>query len=70
MLFGLPRAPGPETVSAAEVLKRALSAYSSGRTWQADVVMKVADWNRSGDGYHYDVCAYTASCRARMEATA
>ena len=58
VLFGLPRAPGPETVSAAEVLKRSLSAYSSGRTWQADVVLKGADWNRSGVGYHYDVWRY------------
>jgi hypothetical protein len=58
VLFGLPRVPGPETVNAAEVLKRALSAYSSGRTWQADVVLKGADWNRSGVGYHYDVWRY------------
>jgi len=59
VLFGLPRAPGPESVSAAEVLKRALSAYSSGRTWQADAVMKAADWNRSAQGgYHYDVLRY------------
>ena len=58
VLFGLPRAPGPETVSAAEVLQRALSTYSSGRTWQADVVLKGADWNRSGVGYHYDVWRY------------
>jgi hypothetical protein len=59
VLFGLPRAPGPETVSAAEVLKRSLSAYSSGRTWQADVVLKGADWNRSAQGgYHYDVWRY------------
>ncbi|MCX6374056.1 MAG: hypothetical protein NTX16_13470, partial [Actinobacteria bacterium] len=58
VLFGLPRAPGPETVSAAEVLKRSLSACSSGRTWQADVVTKATDWNRSGFGYHYDVRRY------------
>jgi len=58
VLFGLPRTSGPPTVSAAEVLQRALSAYSSGRTWQADVVMKGADWNRSGVGYHYDVWRY------------
>ncbi|MCX6362825.1 MAG: hypothetical protein NTW58_01375, partial [Actinobacteria bacterium] len=58
VLFVLPRAPGPETVSAAEVLKRALSAYSSGRTWQSDVVMKVAHWNMSAGTHHYDVTRY------------
>ncbi|HET6494316.1 MAG TPA: hypothetical protein VFH61_03005, partial [Thermoleophilia bacterium] len=40
LLVGLPRTLGPQTVSATEVLDRALAAYSSGRTWQADVVMK------------------------------
>ena len=55
---GLPRAPGPEAVSAAAVLERALSAVSSGRTWQATAVTKGADWNRSGVGYHYDVWRY------------
>ena len=58
VLIGLPRAPGPEAVSAAAVLERALSAVSSGRTWQADVMMKAADWNRSLSGYHYDVWRY------------
>ena len=58
VLFGLPRAPGPETVSAAEVLRRALSAYSSGRTWQADAVTKVAHWNMSEGTYHYDFTLY------------
>jgi len=58
VLFGLPRAPGPETVSAAEVLKRALSAYSSGRTWQADAVMKVAHWDMWAGTHHYDVTRY------------
>ena len=58
VLFGLPRAPGPETVNAAEVLKRALSAYSSGRTWQADAVVKVAHWNMSEGTHHYDVTRY------------
>jgi len=58
MLTGLPRAPGPEAVSAAAVLERALSAVSSGRTWQATAVTKGADWNRSGVGYHYDVWRY------------
>ena len=47
ILTGLPRASGPETVSADGVLERALSAVSSGRTWQADVMMKATDWNRS-----------------------
>jgi hypothetical protein len=58
VLFGLPRAPGPETVSAAEVLKRALSAHSSGRTWQADAMTKVAHWKMSDGTYHYDVTRY------------
>ena len=58
VLLGLPRTPGPEAVSAAAVLKRALSAVSSGRTWQADVMMKATDWNRSLSGHHYDVWRY------------
>ena len=58
ILAGLPRSRGPETVSAAVVLKRALSANSSGRTWQADAVIRSADWNRSAPGYHYDVTRY------------
>ncbi len=59
VLFGLPRTSGPPTVSAAEVLQRALSAYSSGRTWQADVDAKVTDWNQSAAGsYHYDLLRY------------
>jgi hypothetical protein len=58
VLFGLPRTSGPPAVSAAEVLQRALGAYSSGRTWQADAVLKGAAWNRSGVGYHYDVWRY------------
>ena len=58
VLIGLPRTPGPEAVSAAVVLERALRTVSSGRTWQADVVMKAADWNRSLAGYHYDLWRY------------
>jgi len=58
VLFGLPRIPGPETVTAAQVLKRALSAWSSGRTWQADAVTKVAHWNMSAGTHHYDVTRY------------
>ena len=58
VLIGLPRASGPEAVGADGVLRRALSAVSSGRTWQADVMLKGADWNRSGIGYHYDVTRY------------
>jgi hypothetical protein len=58
VLIGLPRTPGPEAVSAAAVLERALSAVSSGRTWQADVMMKAADWNRSLSGHHYDLWRY------------
>ena len=40
LLAGLPRTPGPQSVSAAEVLNRALAAYSSGHTWQADLAVK------------------------------
>ena len=40
LLAGLPRTPGPESVGADEVLSRALDAYSSGHTWQADVAVK------------------------------
>jgi hypothetical protein len=58
VLIGLPRTPGPEAVSAAGVLRRALGTVSSGRTWQADAVIKASDWNRSGVGYHYDVTHY------------
>ena len=58
VLFGLPRASGPESVSAAEVLKRALNACSSGRTWQADAVTKVAHWKMSDGTYHYDFTQY------------
>ena len=58
VLIGLPRTPGPETVSAAVVLERALRTVSSGRTWQAEVMMKVADWDRSLAGHHYDLWRY------------
>ena len=34
------RTSGPQGVSAAEVLDRALAAYSSGRTWQADLTVR------------------------------
>ena len=40
LLAGLPRTSGPQGVSAAEVIDRALAAYSSGRTWQADLTVK------------------------------
>lgn len=40
LLAGLPRTSGPQGVSAAEVLDRALAAYSSGRTWQADLTVR------------------------------
>jgi hypothetical protein len=59
VLFGLPRTSGPPTVSAAEVLQRTLSAYSSGITWQADVEAKVVDQNQSAaGGIHYNVLRY------------
>ena len=40
LLAGLPRTSGPQGVSAAEVIDRALAAYSSGRTWQADLTVR------------------------------
>ncbi len=43
LLVGLPGTPGPQTVSAAEVLHRALDTYSSLRTWQADMDLKWYD---------------------------
>jgi hypothetical protein len=43
LLAGLPHASGPESVSAAEVLDRALATYSSARTWQADLHLKWYD---------------------------
>ena len=44
LLVGLPGTPGPEPVSAAEVLDRALAAtYSSVQTWQADLRVKLFD---------------------------
>jgi hypothetical protein len=58
VLIGLPRTPGPEAVNAATVLKRALSAVSSGRTWRADVTIEATDSNESGIDYHYDVTHY------------
>jgi len=58
VLFGLPRSRGPEPVDAATILKRVLTASSSGRTWQADVKLKATDWNRSLIGYHYDYLRY------------
>jgi hypothetical protein len=52
LLAGLPGTPGPQSVSAAEVLDRALAAtYSSVRTWQADLRVKLFEagvW----DEYH------------------
>jgi hypothetical protein len=58
VLFGLPRTEGPQPVRAADVVRRALSAYSSGRTWQADVLMKAPHWNESLVGFHYDHLRY------------
>ena len=49
LLVGLPGTPGPQTVSAAGVLHRALDTYSSLRTWQADMHLKWYDegvWSR------------------------
>jgi hypothetical protein len=40
LLAGLPHTSGPQGVSAAEVLDRALAAYSSGHTWQADLAVR------------------------------
>jgi len=43
LLVGLPGTPGPQTVSAAQILDRALAAYSSVQTWQADAHLKLYD---------------------------
>lgn len=43
LLVGLPGTPGPQTVSAAEVLHRSLDAYSSLQTWQADMHLRWYD---------------------------
>jgi hypothetical protein len=39
LLAGLPHAHGPQPVSAEQVIKRMVRAYSSGRTWQTDIVI-------------------------------
>lgn len=39
LLSGLPQTHGPQPVSAEEVVKRAVRAYSSGSTWQTDMVI-------------------------------
>ncbi|MEE4276709.1 MAG: hypothetical protein V2J16_12680 [Thermoleophilia bacterium] len=44
-LFGGPRSRGPESVSAGEVLQRALVAFSSGRTLQTDVELTIVEWD-------------------------
>ncbi len=41
LLSGLPTADGPQPVSAEEVIRRAVQAYSSGRTWQTDTVNRL-----------------------------
>jgi hypothetical protein len=41
LLTGLPETQGPESVSAAEVLRRAMSACSSGHTWRADLLVRM-----------------------------
>jgi len=51
LLIGLPGTPGPQTVRAAEVLDRALDAYSSLQTWQADMHLKWYD-KRVWTKYH------------------
>jgi hypothetical protein len=43
VLVGLPGTPSSPSVSAAEVLDRVLETYSSGRTWEADVRVKLFD---------------------------
>lgn len=58
VLFGLPRTQGPQPVRAADVVGRALSAYSSGRTWQADVAVRETRWNESLVGFHYVYLRY------------
>ena len=44
-LFGPAGGKGPETVSAAQVMQRALMAWSSGRTLQADVELTIVEWD-------------------------
>ena len=44
-LLGTPGSRGPESVSAAEVLQRALVAFSSGRTLQAEVELTIVEWD-------------------------
>jgi hypothetical protein len=43
VLVGLPGTPGPQAVSAAQVLDKALTTYSSVRTWRADAYEKFYD---------------------------
>lgn len=44
-LLGTPGSRGPESVSAGEVLQRALVAFSSGRTLQTDVELTILEWD-------------------------
>jgi hypothetical protein len=64
LLIGLPRPRGPEPVSADVVLRRALAAYSSGRTWQADALLKTIEWNRDLVGFHYVFTRFHLAQRA------
>jgi hypothetical protein len=63
VLVGLPGG-GPEPVSAAEVLHRALRALSSGRTLAADVTLKALDADMSSTESRYDVDHYRLLLRA------
>ncbi len=44
-LLGTPASRGPESVSAGDVLQRALVAFSSGRTLQTDVELTIVEWD-------------------------
>jgi len=83
VFVGLPGTPGPQTVSAAEVLDRALTAYSSGRTWQADVRLRLFDeatwekWHayvtrrahivRSADGSYHETWSPVMAAGHRLD---
>jgi outer membrane lipoprotein-sorting protein len=54
LLVGLPGTRGPQTVSAADVLDRALAAYSSLETWEADMHLTWYD-ARVWKTYHVNV---------------
>jgi hypothetical protein len=80
---GLPGTPGPQAVSAAEILDRTLTAYSSGRTWQADASLRLFDeatwekWHayvtrrahivRSADGSYHETWSPVMAAGHRLD---